>query len=144
MTATGTPRAHTRGPTGSGEPGAPVRDTEVRGHVKERVRYALWGKSAGRCTLCNQRLLGEDLTYWRFINAAEVAHIRGATATAGSPRGLVEGESDDLDREAEENLLLCCHACHKLIDDKDYVEHFTAAKLREIKAAHEKRRDGDC
>lgn len=126
-------------PTPTGDAGIPARNTEVRGHIKDTVRFALWGKSAGRCVLCNQRLLAEGQTFLHSINAAEVAHIRGATATPGSPRGIVEGESNELDREAEENLLLLCHTCHKVIDDKAHVEFFTAPKLRELKARHELR-----
>lgn len=118
--------------------GEQARDTEVaRGSISATVRFALWGKNAGRCAICNDRLLGEGRTHLHSINLAEMAHIRGATATDGSPRGKVEGETDDLDRESEENLLLLCRTCHRVVDDKAHIEFFTAAKLREIKAEHE-------
>lgn len=115
-----------------------VRDTHVRGNIKPSVRYALWGKSAGRCTLCNRRVLNEAKTFLHSIAAAEMAHILGATTTEGSPRGF-----DELDRvvdlEGEDNLLLCCHDCHRMIDDADHVQYFTPAKLRALKKEHEDR-----
>lgn len=118
--------------------GEQARSTEVsRGAISTTVRFALWGKNAGRCAICNDRLLGEGRTHLHSINLAEMAHIRGATTADGSPRGQVEGESDDLDRESEENLLLLCRTCHKIVDDKAHVEFYTAAKLREIKADHQ-------
>lgn len=46
-------------------------------------------------------------------------------------------EDEVLDRESEENLLLLCHDCHKMIDDKDHVDFYTPEKLRELKAEHE-------
>jgi 5-methylcytosine-specific restriction endonuclease McrA len=124
-----------------------VRDTRVRGQIKPGVRQALWSKTAGRCTLCNRRVLGDGRTFVHSVGAAEMAHIQGATATAGSPRGL-DGQAcpgDDssalgsADLESEENLLLCCHDCHRIIDDADHVALFTVEKLRELKAAHEHR-----
>ncbi len=75
-----------------------------------------------------------------------MAHIKGATATSGSPRGLDDEPaagavtaSANEDLESEENLLLCCHDCHRIIDDEDHIEFFTVEKLRELKAAQEHR-----
>jgi hypothetical protein len=94
----------------------PVRSTEVRAaSIKPRVRIALWAKTAGGCTLCNRRVLNDTRSYWHTVAAAERAHNLGATRTAGSPRGL-----EELDRaiDLEDNLLLCCHDCHRMIDDE--------------------------
>jgi len=115
-----------------------ARDSQERGTIRPAVRYALWGKSAGRCTLCNRRVLNEAKTFWHSIAAAEMGHIIGATTTEGSPRGLQELDRE-IDLEAEDNLLLCCHDCHRMIDDADHVEYFTPAKLRALKSAHEDR-----
>ncbi|MGW9557013.1 SAVED domain-containing protein [Nocardiopsis sp. NPDC055551] len=43
------------------------------------------------------------------------------------------------DTEAEENLLLLCHDCHKIIDDPDHIDFFPPEKLREIKESFERR-----
>lgn len=123
-----------------------VCDTLVRGQIRQGVRFALWAKTAGRCTLCNRRVLGEARTFVHSVGAAEMAHIKGATATPGSPRGLDESQAPEAvaaspieDLESEENLLLCCHDCHRIIDDEDHIEIFTVEKLRELKAAQEHR-----
>lgn len=115
-----------------------ARDTHVRGSIKQHVRLALWAKSAGRCTLCNRSVLNGAKTYLHAIPAGELAHILGAKTTVGSPRGREE-LNRDVDLESEDNLLLCCHDCHRMIDDGDHVAFFAPAMLRELKRAHEDR-----
>lgn len=137
MTDTVTTRPPEPRPAPEEAAGGQARDTVARGNISLTVRFALWAKNAGRCAICNDRMLGEGRTYLHSINLAEMAHIRGATAADGSPRGKVEGETDDLDRESEENLVLLCRTCHRVVDDKEHIAFFTAAKLREIKARHE-------
>ncbi len=113
-----------------------ARDTSVkRGDIKEPVRLALWARAAGCCVMCSIVLLGSR-TYLHSVLAGELAHNVGATPTKGSPRGLAE---NIIDREAEENLLLLCHACHRLIDDEDHVAYFTPERLRALKKKHEDR-----
>jgi hypothetical protein len=118
----------------SGKP----RDTQVpRNKIKESVRVALWARTAGRCTICNRRLLNDARTFMHSVAAAELAHNIGATGGASSPRG--SAAITGMDRESEENLLLVCHDCHRIIDHEDHIEFFPPDKLREIKQAHEKR-----
>jgi hypothetical protein len=85
--------------------------------------------------MCSTTLLGSR-SYLHSVLMGELAHNVGATATEGSPRGLAE---DIAEREAEENLLLLCHACHRLIDDEDHVPYFTTERLRALKKKHEDR-----
>ncbi|WP_238359595.1 SAVED domain-containing protein [Micromonospora fiedleri] len=68
---------------------------------------------------------------------AELAHNVGATEGPDSPR---RKDNDGVaDTEAEENLLLLCHDCHKIIDDSEHIKFFSPAKLREIKESFERR-----
>lgn len=114
-----------------------ARDTRIkRGRVSDAARHAIWVKSAGRCNVCNTFMLNSGRTYFHSVTVAEMAHMIGATATKGSPRG--EDEVLD-DAEAEENLLLLCHECHRLVDDETHLEFFPATKLRALKADHENR-----
>lgn len=115
-----------------------TRDTTVkRERIKESVRNALWARTAGRCTICNRRLLGDQRTYLHSALLAELAHNIGATGGDGSPRGK---DNDGVDNtEAEENLLLLCHDCHKIIDDPDHIDFFPPEKLRQIKESFERR-----
>ncbi len=115
-----------------------VRDTRVsRDSIKDSVRLALWARTAGRCTICNRRLLGDTRTFLHSVTVAELAHNVGATDGDTSPRA--EAATADMDRESEENLLLVCHDCHRIIDHKDHVQFFPPKKLRELKRAHEQR-----
>lgn len=115
-----------------------VRDTAVnRGRIKDAVRNALWARTAGRCTICNRRLLGDQRTYLHSVLLAELAHNIGATDGDGSPRSKQNDGVDDT--EAEENLLLLCHDCHKIIDNPDHIDFFPPEKLREIKESFERR-----
>ncbi len=114
------------------------RDSTVRrGRIKESVRNALWARTAGRCTICNRRLLGDSRTYLHSVLLAELAHNIGAIDGPESPR---RNENDGVeDTEAEENLLVLCHDCHKVIDDPDHIDFFPPERLREIKEAFERR-----
>jgi 5-methylcytosine-specific restriction endonuclease McrA len=117
---------------------ADTRDTTVkRERIKESVRNALWARTAGRCTICNRRLLGDQRTYVHSVLLAELAHNIGATGGHGSPRG--QDDEGVGDTEAEENLLLLCHDCHKIVDDPDHIDFFPPEKLREIKESFERR-----
>jgi hypothetical protein len=66
-----------------------------------------------------------------------LAHNIGATSGNASPRA--EAAAPGMDRESEENLLLVCHDCHRIIDHEDHVQFFPPEKLRELKRAHELR-----
>lgn len=115
-----------------------ARDTHVsRGRITDSVRLALWARTAGRCTVCNRRLLGDTRTFLHSVTAAELAHNVGATEGASSPRA--GAATPDMDRESEENLLLVCHDCHRIVDHKDHVRFFPPEKMRELKRAHEQR-----
>lgn len=108
-----------------------------REDIKDSVRNALWARTAGRCTICNRRLLGDSRTYMHSVLLAELAHNVGATAGENSPRRTHRGGV--IDTEAEENLLLLCHDCHRLIDHPDHIDFFPPEKLREIKESFERR-----
>ena len=115
-----------------------TRNTQVsRGRVKESVQHALWARTAGRCTICNRRLLGDTRTFLHSVTAAELAHNIGATDGGISPRS--QAATSDMDREGEENLLLVCHDCHRIVDHRDHVQFFPPEKMRELKRAHERR-----
>ncbi|WP_051549448.1 SAVED domain-containing protein [Nocardioides sp. URHA0032] len=113
-----------------------ARSTGVkREKIPDSVRNALWARCAGRCTLCNRRLLGDARTYFHSALAAQLAHNVGATDGEGSPRV----SEDIVDREAEENLLLVCHDCHKIIDHKAHIHLYPREKLQALKQQHEDR-----
>lgn len=114
------------------------RDTTVkRDRIKDSVRNALWARTAGRCTICNRRLLGDSRTYLHSVLLAELAHNIGATDGPESPRR--EDFDGVEDTEAEENLLLLCHDCHRVVDDPDHLDFFPPEKLRELKETFERR-----
>ncbi|OSC20873.1 hypothetical protein B8W69_28740 [Mycobacterium vulneris] len=114
------------------------RNTLVkRENIKDSVRNGLWARTAGRCTICNRRLLGDSRTYMHSVLLAELAHNIGAAAGANSPRRAHHDVR--IDTEAEENLLLLCHDCHRLIDDPEHIDFFPPEKLREIKESCERR-----
>lgn len=117
---------------------ADSRDTTVkRDRIKDSVRNALWARTAGRCTICNRRLLGDHRTYLHSVLLAELAHNIGAIDGDGSPRNMDNDGVDDT--EAEENLLLLCHDCHKIIDDPSHIDFFPPEKLRQVKESFERR-----
>jgi hypothetical protein len=48
----------------------PKRGKKCASSIKLGVRYALWAKTAGRCTSCSRRVLNDTRTFWHSIGAA--------------------------------------------------------------------------
>lgn len=105
-------------------------------HIKESVRYFLWGRSAGRCEFdgCNELLWKSSLTQ-EDVNLAEAGHIY--SFNAGGPRGnngIRKAKINDA-----ENLLLVCRACHKTIDASGAEYRYSVRLLQRWKHDHEAR-----
>lgn len=106
----------------------------ARPAIPEKVKYLLWGKSAGRCQLCNKPVYEDDLTHEE-LNLGELAHI--ISNSPDGPRG-----DDNLSAEYTidiSNLMLLCRVHHKKIDTAEYVENYPLDLLRDIKRRHEER-----
>lgn len=110
--------------------------TMKRGQIPEPVKRAIWAKSAGRCVICAEWLIGSD-SYFYSKPVGEIAHAVGATDGDGSPRG--ESDLTEQERAEESNLMLLCDPCHKQADDASLSDHYTLEFLKASKAAHEKR-----
>lgn len=95
----------------------PTKETLVR----------LFAKSGNKCAFetCNHKLFAEDGTF-----IAEVCHIEAAMT--GGERFRPNMTNDE--RRQEENLILLCHAHHKISDN---VVQYKPDKLKEIKRTHE-------
>lgn len=102
--------------------------------VKEKVRYLLWAKSAGRCEFngCNEPLYQDSHTKIE-MNFGEVAHIIGQGKKG--PRSYEALKYDEKYINDIANLMLACPKCHKLIDGNP--ELYTDEKLRGMKFMHE-------
>lgn len=109
-----------------------VRRTAVTGPTQTRV----WARAAGRCVLCATWLIGST-SYLHSTSLGEIAHNAGATSGKLSPRG--QSTLTASDRAKEENLLLLCHACHRMVDDPEAAEYYTNEYLTAKKAEHEAR-----
>lgn len=102
-------------------------------HIKEGVRYMLWGRSAGRCEKCNRPLSWDPQTK-ADANLAEAAHIIGFSDDGPRPeRDIPESAINDID-----NLMLLCRLCHTpIVDARE--DEYTVERLREMKTRHEER-----
>lgn len=109
-----------------------VRRAEVSTPTQTRV----WARSAGRCVLCATWLIG-NTSYLHSTSLGEIAHNTGAMAGKRSPRG--RSKLSAVDRAKEENLLLLCHACHRMIDDPAASGYYTTEYLTKKKLEHESR-----
>jgi hypothetical protein len=109
-----------------------VRRAEVSGPTQTRI----WARAAGRCVLCATWLIG-SMSYLHSTLVGEIAHNTGATTGKRSPRGHSTLSASD--RAKEQNLLLLCHACHRMIDDPEAAEYYTTDYLTAKKAEHESR-----
>lgn len=104
---------------------------DKRPSVPEKVKYAVWGASAGRCTICNKYVIDND-DMGEAVSIGELAHNIGWGEK--SPRGET---SDKIDTSSADNLLLLCRNCHKPTDAR--TERYTEEKLRQLKVDHENR-----
>lgn len=105
-----------------------------RKDIKIAVQLELWGKAAGRCELCNQPLWKHPLTQ-EPVNISQKAHIYAYSAQGPrGNKGLSKSRLNALD-----NLILACHACHKLIDDDKRGIKYSAGLLHRLKLQHEDR-----
>lgn len=102
--------------------------------LPEKVRLEVWGRSGGRCAICNRYLLDGALAY-NAIRLGELAHIVGQQNTAGSPRG----QNDLVERDTADNVMLVCADEHDEIDAPENLDVFTIEKLLAFKHAHEDR-----
>jgi hypothetical protein len=95
----------------------------------------VWVDAGGRCTFCKE-FLATDNTTGQNVFVGELAHIVGATAAAGSPRGV--GDKTLEDRALPENLMLLCPGEHKVIDTPEHWTTYDVDQLRTIKREHER------
>jgi len=95
----------------------PTKETLIR----------LFAKAGNNCAFedCQHKLFANNGTF-----IAQVCHIEAAQE--GGERFRKEMNNEQ--RRNEENLILLCHAHHKITDN---VDKYTVAKLKEIKAKHE-------
>jgi hypothetical protein len=112
--------------------------SEVTRYIKEKVKTALWGKSAGRCQFngCNRPLYESPITL-EAVNIAEAAHIYSFSKDGPRGWGPIVANKSELNEVS--NLMLMCHDCHKTIDQDTTGKKYSADLLRSWKKEHEYR-----
>jgi hypothetical protein len=99
--------------------------------ITTTVRKKLWGKSGARCAICKIEIFEPAKDYVDKIILGEEAHISGDEP--GSAR--YDSGMSEVQRDAEENLILLCPTDHTKIDKN--VTEYTIVGLRIIKKDHE-------
>ena len=79
--------------------------------ISVRTQKHIWGLFAGRCAICREHLVHNEVG--RNSLLGEIAHIVGDKPGAARGRHAMAAE----ERSLPDNLMLLCHAHHKLIDD---------------------------
>ena len=95
-------------------------------NITQKTRKELWGKAAGRCSICNERLF--DASH---VCIGEECHIISQAPTG--PRH----QDGIVDYNGYDNLILLCCNHHTKIDTNP--NFYTIEKLKEIKDVHEKK-----
>lgn len=91
----------------------------------------LWGRAAGRCSICRIELSQEKQFATEIFPIGEHAHI--VAEQEKSPRG--ESILSQEERDSYHNLILLCPTCHTLIDKNE--EDFPPERLYIMKSEHE-------
>ena len=109
---------------------------EVTRHIKEPVRYLLWGRSAGRCQFkgCNKPMWKNSVSQ-KPANIAQAAHIYAYSENG--PRRNKDINKEDLNKNP--NLMLICHECHTEIDKEKDGGIYPVELLQKWKREHEER-----
>jgi len=102
--------------------------------VSETVARRVWTATGGRCSICNHYLLVDEHTE-QAVSIGQLAHLVGATASAGSPRR--QAALPLKHRALAANLMLLCNDQHKVIDDAALWSPYTVERLRALKTEHE-------
>jgi hypothetical protein len=105
--------------------------------VPAHIKAIVWGQAAGRCQFpgCDERLIGDLISGKTHLNKAYIAHI--VADSADGPRGDTV-LSPKLTHDPA-NLMLMCDPHHRLIDGPETRQDYSAERLREMKAHHERR-----
>lgn len=103
-------------------------------YLSKDTRRDLWIKAGARCQFrgCNKPIDRNFLTQEKVV-LGEYCHIIG-DSTDG-PRG--DSELSKVLASDPANLILCCAACHKTIDDSKLQAGYSEALLIEMKQEHE-------
>lgn len=99
--------------------------------ISESDLKLLWGRAAGRCSLCKVQVTADKRSVTGAYPYGENAHI--VAEKMGGPRGG-EPIAETL-RNSYLNLILLCPNCHTKIDKSP--EDYSATRLHQAKKAHE-------
>jgi hypothetical protein len=99
--------------------------------LKEKDVKLLWGRAAGRCSICRCELSQDSKGASEAYPLGEHAHI--VAESEGGPRGTSVLTSEE--RNSYQNLILLCPTHHTLIDKDE--GGWTSEKLYVTKASHE-------
>lgn len=103
--------------------------------ISRVVERELWGRSAGRCEMCN-KLLYQSSTTKESVQIGEKAHIYGFSSL-GTRGQAVDRDSKKINDI--ENLILLCPECHEVIDHDKEMNRYTVEAVKQIKKDHEER-----
>jgi hypothetical protein len=98
--------------------------------IRDKDRKILWGLAGSYCAVCQQPLVADATSTDPKAVVGDEAHI--VAQSADGPRGGQQVRGGDLD--GYDNLILLCRVDHKRIDDQP--NHYTTAKLHELKSRH--------
>lgn len=96
-------------------------------NISTKIRKELWGKAAGRCSICKKKIILDDDVR---SNISNECHI--ISPKENGPRHI-EGINN---YNSYDNLILLCRNHHAEVDNN--VNKYTVDKLKEIKKQHEK------
>ncbi len=99
--------------------------------ISERDLKDLWGRAAGRCSICKISVTEDKQSVTDAFPFGEIAHI--VAESPSGPRG--DDSLPDSLRNSYFNLILLCPNCHTKIDKAP--EDFPVEKLLRFKGEHE-------
>lgn len=98
--------------------------------ITRRARKILWARSGNKCVLCKTGLIKSKSESENSTVIGEECHI--ISIKAKGPRHII---IKNYDYDQEDNLILLCANCHKIVDEQ--TDYYTTEKVIELKINHE-------
>ncbi len=99
--------------------------------ITEKTRKILWTRSGNQCSICKTNLVTAKSEPFSATIVGQECHI--ISEAFNGPRHKDEIENNNYDQE--DNLILLCSNCHKVIDTQ--IDYHSIKKLKGIKDHHE-------
>jgi hypothetical protein len=98
--------------------------------ISDKTRKTIWARSGNKCSICKANLVGHKTEKENSVIVGEECHI-----ISEKQKGPRYENIPGFNYDSEQNLLLLCANCHKIVDENQ--AYYTKVRLESVKREHE-------